>query len=269
MASTTAARAGEKFQRLVEIMARLRAADGCPWDRQQNFETIKPYLLEETYEVLDAIDAGDWPALAEELGDLLLETVFFAQMAAEQSLFGIEDALDRINEKLIRRHPHVFGDATAETPAAVKRRWDEIKAEERKDKGKGEAGLLDSVPRSLPALVEASQVASRAAAVGFDWENADQVLAKLDEELGELARARREASSEQLQDELGDLLFVLVNLARFLHVDPEQALRKTNAKFRRRFGYLEQKLAERGKTPAEASLDEMEALWQEAKRPVG
>ncbi len=265
MASTTAVRTGERFQRLVEIMARLRAPDGCPWDRQQNFETIKPYLLEETYEVLDAIDAGDWPALAEELGDLLLETVFFAQLAAEQGLFGIGDALDRINEKLIRRHPHVFGDATAETPAAVKRQWDEIKAEERRGKGKAGAGLLDSVPRSLPALVEASQVASRAAAVGFDWENADQVLEKLNEELGELNRARRQASFERLKDELGDMLFVLVNLARFLHVDPEQALRQTNAKFRRRFSYLERKLAERGKTPAEASLDEMEALWQEAK----
>jgi MazG family protein len=246
-------------------MARLRAPDGCPWDREQTFETIKPYLLEETYEVLDAIDARDWPALAEELGDLLLEAVFFAQMAAEQGLFRIDDSLDAINEKLVRRHPHVFGNGTAKTPGEVKQRWDEIKAEEKKDKKKPK-GLLASVPRSLPALVEATQLTSRAAGVGFDWQNADQVLGKLDEELKELAHARERAGREELEDELGDLLFVLVNLARFLDVDPEQALRRTNRKFRERFAHIERKLEEAGKTPAESSLDEMDALWREAKR---
>ncbi len=257
--------AADKFQRLTEIMARLRSPDGCPWDREQTFETIKPYLLEETYEVLDAIDARDWPSLTEELGDLMLEAVFFAQMATEQGLFSIEDSLDAIVQKLVRRHPHVFGNGTAKTPEQVKQRWDEIKAEEKKEKNKPK-GLLASVPRALPALVEATQLTSRAAGVGFDWRNADQVLEKLDEELKELAQARERAGRDELEDELGDLLFVLVNLARFLDVDPEQALRRTNRKFRDRFAHIERKLEEDGKTPSESSLEEMDALWREAKR---
>jgi nucleoside triphosphate diphosphatase len=251
---------GEKFERLVGIMARLRAPDGCPWDREQNFDTIKPYLLEETYEVLDAIDQRDWPGLAEELGDLMLEAVFFAQMAAEENKFRIDDSLDAVVEKLIRRHPHVFGDANAKTSDDVKRRWDEIKADEKKSKGVAEQGRLESVPRNLPALVEAQQLTSKAAAVGFDWDNAEQVLEKLEEELHELARAREGASQSEVEGEVGDLLFVLVNLARFLKVDPEQALRKTNAKFRKRFGYVESN----AKLPG-ATIQEMEALWQEAK----
>jgi nucleoside triphosphate diphosphatase len=258
--------AGEKFQQLVDIMARLRAPGGCPWDREQTFDTIKPYLLEETYEVLDAIDARNWSELAGELGDLLLQAVFFSEMAAEQKLFSVSDALEAINQKLIRRHPHVFGEETAQTAGDVRRIWGEVKAEEKKRKGAGEAGLLDSVPRALPALVEAQQLSSRAAHVGFDWPNADQVLEKLHEELAELQEARRGASQEEREGELGDLLFVLVNLARFLHVDPEQALRKTNAKFRQRFGYVERGLAAEGKSPEAATLDEMEALWQESKR---
>jgi MazG family protein len=258
--------AGDKFQRLVEIMARLRSPEGCPWDREQSFDTIKPYLLEETYEVLEAVDARDWPALAEELGDLLLEVVFLAEIASGQELFRIEDSLDRISEKLLRRHPHVFGTATADTAGEVKRRWDEIKAQEKQQKGRAEDGLLASVPRALPALVEATQLTTRAAGVGFDWQNADQVLEKLNEELAELAEARARAAPEELENELGDLLFVLVNLARFLKLDPEQALRQTNRKFRERFGYLEQKLLAQGRSLAEASIEEMEALWQEAKR---
>jgi MazG family protein len=257
--------AGEKFQRLTEIMARLRSPEGCPWDREQHFDSIKPYLLEETYEVLDAVDKRDWRALAEELGDLLLEAVFFAQMAAEEKLFGIEDSLDAINEKLVRRHPHVFGSGTAKTPGEVKLRWDEIKAEEKREKNQAPE-LLEPVPRSLPALVEATQLTSRAAGVGFDWQNADQVLEKLDEELKELAAARQGAGREELEGELGDVLFVLVNLARFLAVDPEQALRKTNRKFRERFGHIERRLKEAGKSPSEATLEEMDALWNEAKR---
>jgi tetrapyrrole methylase family protein/MazG family protein len=261
--------AGEKFQKLVEIMARLRAPGGCPWDREQTFDTIKPYLLEETYEVMHAIDSRDWPELAGELGDLLLQSVFFSQMAAEQNLFSIEDALDAINEKLIRRHPHIFGERTAGTADDVRRIWGEVKAAEKnakKQKGEQQAGLLDSVPRALPALVEAQQLTTRAAHVGFDWDSPEQVLEKLHEELAEFDTARRIAAQDELEGELGDLLFVLVNLARFVKVDPEQALRKTNAKFRLRFGYIERKLGEQGKSPEEATLAEMDALWEEAKR---
>jgi MazG family protein len=258
--------AGEKFQRLVDIMARLRGPEGCPWDREQTFDSIKPYTLEETYEVLDAIDRRDWPELAGELGDFLLQAVFYAQMASEQNLFHIEDALDAINAKLVRRHPHVFGNETARDAGDVKRIWGEVKAAEKKERREEGETLLGSVPRALPALVEAQQISSRAAHVGFDWENPEQVLKKLHEELGEFDQARRRTSQAELQDEIGDLLFVIVNLARFVKVDPEQALRGTNAKFRERFGYVERKLAERGKTPEGATLDEMEALWQEAKR---
>jgi MazG family protein len=265
--------AGEKFQQLVGIMARLRAPDGCPWDREQTFDTIKPYTLEETYEVLDAIDRRDWSELAEELGDLVLQAVFYAQMASEQNLFRIDDALDAINEKLLRRHPHVFGDESAQTAGDVKKIWSEVKAAEKKGKGKTSEGLLDSVPRTLPALVEAQQITSRAAQVGFDWETPEQVIEKLHEELAELDEARRNpsppamtGSHDEMENELGDLLFVLVNLARFLKVDPEQALRRTNAKFRQRFGFIERKLAERGKKPGESNIEEMEALWQEAKK---
>jgi len=247
-------------------MARLRAPGGCPWDREQTFDTIKPYLLEETYEVMDAIDARNWPELTGELGDLLLQSVFFAQMAAEQGLFSIEDTLDAINAKLIRRHPHVFGEQTAETAGDVKRIWGEVKAEEKKEKGEAATGLLDSVPRALPALVEAQQITSRAAHVGFDWENAGQVLDKFHEELAEFEDARRGAAQTELEGELGDMLFVLVNLARFVKVDPEQALRKTNAKFRERFAYIERKLGERGRSPEGATLAEMDELWEESKR---
>jgi MazG family protein len=257
--------AGDKFQQLVDLMARLRAPGGCPWDREQTFDSIKPYTLEETYEVLDAIDRRDWGEVAEELGDLLLQAVFYAQMAAEQGLFQIGDSLDAINQKLIRRHPHVFGEGSAETAGDVKRIWGEIKAAEKKDRGKDGAGLLDSVPRAMPALVEAQQIASRAAGVGFDWETTEQVIEKLDEELAELAEARRQASPAELENEIGDLLFVLVNLARFVKVDPEQALRKTNAKFRERFAHIERGLAGRGMKMQDASIAEMEELWQQAK----
>jgi MazG family protein len=258
--------AGQKFEKLVAIMARLRAPGGCPWDREQTFDTIKPYLLEETYEVMEAIDAGDWRELADELGDLMLQSVFFAQMASEAGHFRIEDSLDAINNKLVRRHPHIFGDSEADTAEDVKKRWDEIKAEEKKAKGEMPKLLLESIPRSLPALVEAAQISSRAARAGFDWENAEQVLDKLEEELHELAEARQQASHEEIEDEIGDLLFVLVNLARFVQVDPEQALRKSNAKFRRRFAHIERSLLSRGKTLAESNVQEMEEIWQEAKR---
>jgi MazG family protein len=242
-------------------MARLRAPGGCPWDREQNFDTIKPYLLEETYEVMDAIDARDWDGLAEELGDLLLQPVFFAQMAAEEGRFDIADSLEAINSKLIRRHPHIFAEGDAKTSADVKRRWDEIKAEEKPQAAS--KGLLDGVSRAAPALVEAQHLASRAAGVGFDWENIQQVFDKLDEEVAELHDAKTQA---EMEGELGDMLFVIVNLARFLKVDPEQSLRKTNAKFRRRFAHVEAGLKAQGKSPRNATIAEMEALWQEAKR---
>ena len=247
-------------------MARLRGPDGCPWDRGQNFDTIKPYTLEETYEVMDAIDRRAWTELADELGDLMLQAVFYAQMAAEQNLFDIETSLDAINEKLVRRHPHVFGDGQANTADEVKQRWDEIKAGEKKQRGIEHKNMLDSVPRNMPALMEAREVTSKAATVGFDWENIDQVFEKLGEEMDELAQARASGAQAEIEDEFGDLLFVLANIARFLKVDPEQALRKTNAKFRRRFAYVEDRLRERGKAPADSSIDEMEMLWQQAKQ---
>jgi len=258
--------AAEKFAQLIALMARLRGPGGCPWDREQTFDTIKPYTLEETYEVLDAIDRRDWPDLAEELGDYILQAIFYAQMAAEQGLFTIEDALEAIHQKLLRRHPHVFGAEHAANAGDVKRIWGEVKAAEKNAQGKPEESLLAGVPRALPALVEAQQISTRAAGVGFDWENPEQVLDKLDEELREFAAARRSGSRAELENELGDMLFVLVNLARFVQVDPEQALRATNAKFRQRFGYVERKLAEGGKKPADATVQEMEALWQEAKQ---
>ena len=258
--------AGEKFQRLVELMARLRAPDGCPWDREQTFDSIKPHTLEETYEVLDAIDRRHWMDLAEELGDFILQAVFYSQMASEQGLFSASDALDAINAKLVRRHPHVFGEESAASAGEVLKIWGKVKAAEKEEKKSAAAGLLENVPRAMPALVEAQQITSRAARVGFDWENAEQVLAKLHEELGEFHEARREETQERVADELGDMLFAIVNLARFVKVDPEQALRQTNAKFRQRFGYIERKLAERGRKPEDSNIEEMEALWQEAKK---
>ncbi|MEO5925955.1 MAG: nucleoside triphosphate pyrophosphohydrolase [Bryobacteraceae bacterium] len=259
MNNSTSSQAADSFSKLVEIMARLRAPDGCPWDREQTFDTIKPYLLEETYEVLQAIDDRDWKELADELGDLLLQVVFFSQMAAEAGHFNVNDAVEAINSKLIRRHPHVFGDGDAKTSAEVLKKWDEIKATE-KVRPKG---LLASIPKALPALVEGDKIARKAAGAGFDWPNIDQVFDKLKEEVDELHEARVTGTQEEIEGEVGDLLFVVVNLARFLKVDPEQALRKTNTKFRRRFAHVEDNL---GKPLKEASLEEMEALWQAAKQ---
>jgi MazG family protein len=258
------ASAGAKFERLVQIMARLRAPGGCPWDREQTFESIKRYTLEETYEVLDAIDRKDWDELRSELGDFMLQAIFYAEIAAEQKLFDIGDSLDAINEKLIRRHPHVFGEETAQTEGDVRRIWEQVKTAERSKKTEKQ-GLLAGVPRALPALVEAQQLTSRAARAGFDWSNIDEVLAKLDEERAEFAEARQRGSQDQIEDELGDLLFVLVNAARFVNVDPEQALRRSNAKFRERFAHIERRLAAQGKEVSGTPIAELEALWQEAK----
>lgn len=257
-----------QFSELVGIMQRLRGPGGCPWDRKQSFDTIKTYLLEETYEVMDAIDRRNWPALADELGDLLLQPVFFAQMASEAGYFSISDCLDAINAKLIRRHPHIFAGTVAETAEDVKKKWDEIKAQEKRERGadEEEQSVLDGVLRSLPALMEASKLSKKAAGEGFEWPDIGGVTAKLQEEAVELAEARQSLSHDEIEHEIGDMFFTLVNLARFLHIDPEQALRKTNQRFRERFGYVERTLAGKGIKTSEANLQEMEDLWQEAKR---
>lgn len=257
--------AGEKFQRLVSIMARLRAPDGCPWDREQTFDTIKPYTIEETYEVLDAIDRRDWRGLSEELGDHILQAVFYAQMAQEAGLFSIEDSLEAINEKLVRRHPHVFADGEARTSEAVLERWNEIKTDEKKERGEAPAGLLDSVLSNQPALMEAAKISKKAAGAGFGWPSIDGVLEKLREETRELEEARAACDAAEIEGEIGDLLFTVVNIARFLRVDPEQALRATNRKFRARFAHVERALNERGREFSQSNIEEMEELWQQAK----
>lgn len=257
-----------QFLELVGIMRKLRGPGGCPWDRKQSFDTLKAYLLEESYEVMDAIDRRDWPALAEELGDLLLQPVFLAQMASEEGYFTIADCLASINAKLIRRHPHIFAGEVAETAEDVKVKWDQIKAEEKALKGTAQPSRssLDEILVSLPALMEALKLSKKAASQGFEWPDISGVLEKLQEEAAELAEARNSLSQDEVEHELGDMLFTLANLARFLHVDPEQALRKTNHRFRQRFAYIETKLAERGMSPVDADLSQMEDLWQEAKR---
>lgn len=258
----------QRFSTLVEVMQRLRGPDGCPWDHKQSFDTLKGYLLEETYEVLDAIDQRDWPELAEELGDLLLQPVFIAQIASEQGLFDIGDSLEAINSKLVRRHPHVFADASAETAEDVKKRWDEIKSQEKADKGIDVQGrsILDDVLRSTPALVEALKLSKQAAAVGFEWPDVNGVLDKIREEAAELAEARDSLGAEQVEAEMGDLLFTVANLARFLHIDPEQALRKANARFRSRFRYIEERVNATGSRLEETALQELENFWQEGKQ---
>lgn len=288
---------GERFERAVEIMERLRAPGGCPWDREQTFDTIKPYTLEETYEVLEAIDNRDWPELAGELGDLLLQVLFYAEMAKEQRSFSIDDVLDRLSTKLIHRHPHVFGEVKADTSDEVKRNWEALKVEERKKRaaveGKSAAeekkSVLAGVSSAMPSLIEAHKLSSRAAQTGFDWPNIDGLFEKLHEETNELREQLKEfpapgpvpqgrgvASSgktvvpEQIQtrieEEVGDLFFVLVNVARYLSVDAESALRKTNRKFKRRFQWMEERLHESGRTADQASTEELESLWQSAKK---
>jgi nucleoside triphosphate diphosphatase len=293
---------GERFERAVQIMARLRAPGGCPWDREQTFDSIKPYTLEETYEVLEAIDNRDWPELTGELGDLLLQVLFYSEMAREAGHFSVDDVLDRLSNKLVDRHPHVFGDAKADTPAEVLRNWEALKAEEKKKRleARGEKtdassereraadqSVLAGISSRVPALLEALKLSSRAARVGFDWPEIEGLFEKLAEETAELREELKSvpidgpagkgvASSgkpqisldlhERLEDEVGDLFFVLVNIARFLALDPEQALRKANRKFKRRFQWMEEQLRASGRQPQQTSMDELEQLWQQAKR---
>ena len=300
---------GERFERAVAILERLRAPGGCPWDREQTFDSIKPYTLEETYELLEAIDNRDWAELTGELGDLLLQVVFYAQMAKEQGSFSIDDVLDRLCTKLVDRHPHVFSDVKADTSAEVLRNWEALKAEERKKKSGATRdnvaqdritepapkahddrhSVLAGVSSATPSLLEAYKLSSRAAQAGFDWPNIDGLFDKLNEETEELrqqlgeypapgprpqgrgiASSGRSSVSEavhrRLEEEVGDLLFVLVNIARYLSLDPESALRKTNRKFKRRFQWMEEQLRQSNRTPEKTSMEELESLWQQAKQ---
>jgi nucleoside triphosphate diphosphatase len=256
--------------RLIEIMAALRTPKtGCPWDLEQNFSTIAPYTLEEAYEVADAIDRGDLTDLKEELGDLLLQVVFHARMAQEQRAFDFGDVVQAINEKLIRRHPHVFGDEQSRTPEAVEGLWERIKAEEKAARGKSDqpTGALAGVPVTLPALTRALKLQQKASKVGFDWNDPRAVLHKIREEADEVEAAldAGDTAASEAAAEVGDLLFAAVNLARHLRADPEAVLRQTNQKFERRFGSIERALAAKGKLPQDATLAEMDALWDEAK----
>jgi ATP diphosphatase len=263
----------EPMARLLAVMAWLRdRRHGCPWDVEQTFRTIAPYTIEEAYEVADAIDRDDLGALKEELGDLLLQVVYHAQMAHESGAFGFADVASAIADKMVDRHPHVFGDARVATAEAQTVSWEARKAMERAAKRAGAepAGALDGVARALPALLRAEKIQKRAARVGFDWKQTGPVIDKIEEELGEL-RAELEAGDvdqARLTDELGDVLFAVANLARHCKIDPEAALRATNDKFERRFRHIERRLAEAGRKPADATLEEMEALWQEAKTRV-
>ena len=254
------------IDRLIEVMARLRdRQNGCPWDLEQNFQTIAPYTIEEAYEVADAIERTDMPGLKEELGDLLLQVVYHAQMASEDGAFDFEAVAQTIAEKMVSRHPHVFGDQKIDTAQMQTSNWEQFKAAERAAKGSG--SILDGVALALPALMRAEKLQKRAARVGFEWKQAREIFDKIEEELGEL-RSEVDGGRDpaRLTDEIGDVLFVVANLARQLKIDPEVALRHANAKFERRFGHVETRLREMGKPIEQASLDEMEDLWQEAKR---
>ena len=261
-----------RFEKLLELMARLRAPEGCPWDREQTLESLRRYLIEETYEVVDAIERKDWTDLAEELGDVQLQIVFQAQIAEENGWFTIDDVLDHINEKLVRRHPHVFGAESAETAGEVLHRWEEIKAEEKRRKGasnvaeeSGEATILGGVPQAQPAMVEARQLSKKAAKAGFEWRNHDEIVDKLREEIDELQAAEASENRGNQEEEIGDLLFLMVNVARRTGVDPELALKQANRKFRKRFGYIEQELRRKGASVEQTDVEEMEELWRQAK----
>lgn len=254
----------QEFDRLVEIVKRLRAPDGCPWDKKQTLYSLKDAIMEEAAELVDALDNKDIENIKEELGDVLLHVVFHSETASEEGLFNIEDVAKDINEKLIRRHPHVFKDEHYETAEEVKIRWDKIKEEENKNK-KIPASVLDKVPRNLPSLLQAEKLQKKASKYGFDWDNAEQVFDKLQEELNELKEAYLEQDKEHISEELGDVIFVLSRLASHLDISADESLRKVNNKFRLRFSYIEKALKNENKSLDNATKDEMEAKWQEAK----
>jgi MazG family protein len=266
------------FQDLIELMEQLRSPNGCPWDREQTYATLAPMLLEEAYEAFEAVEEareGRPHELRDELGDLLFQIIFYAQVAKERGDFSIDDVTSAIHSKMVRRHPHVFGDTSANDTATVLRNWEAMKQDERRAAGKSEreGSLLDGVSSRAPALMEAHQLSTKAARVGFDWKQLEDIFTKLEEEVGELRTAiqahsssNNEADHTRVREELGDLLFAVTNIARHLLVEPEAALKLTNRKFRRRFGYIEKQLRDRDQTLDATSLDEMEALWQEAKQ---
>ena len=245
------------------VMARLRGPEGCPWDREQTFDTIKRHTLEETYEVFDAIERRDWPALKDELGDLLLQVLFYAQMAKDAGYFDIKDVAENLTEKLLRRHPHVFGEAVAEDASAVIDTWESVKREEKQARGEKRESLLDEVPRAMPAVMEAQKIGSKAAKVGFDWPDSSGLFAKMDEEIAELMIEVEARHKENVQEEFGDLMFTAVNLARHLKVDAEGSLRAANAKFRKRFAAMER---EAGGSLEGKDIEELEELWVNAKK---
>lgn len=269
--------AGQWFERLVALQARLRAPNGCPWDREQTHATLRTYLIEEAYEVLDAMNSGDDAKFANEMGDLLLQVVFHSQIAAEEGRFTVADVIREVHEKMVRRHPHVFGDKRANDAGEVLRNWEQIKAQERQGaakpqrNGAAKAGqnpksLLDGVPRGLPATMEGLQLARKASRAGFDWVDAEGVFEKLREESAELRRVSERKDAVRTEEEMGDLLFAAVNLARFLQVDPEIALKSANAKFARRFRDMERLSADQGQRFMEVPRAEKEKLWEAAKR---
>jgi tetrapyrrole methylase family protein/MazG family protein len=265
-------RAGKLFEELVALQAHLRSPQGCPWDREQTHHSLRTFLLEETYEVLDALDTEEGARLASELGDLLLQIVFHARLAEEAGQFDIGDVIERIHAKMVRRHPHVFGDVKAKTSAQVLKNWEQLKAEERRAqcdaaalRTEVESSVLDGVPRSLPALLEAYQLTRRASHVGFDWDDIEGLLEKIKEETAELRKALGKSGCASLEEEVGDLLFVAVNVARFLGVDPEVAVKKANRKFSGRFREMEQQAARAGQRLADVPKDQLEALWEASK----
>ncbi len=257
--------AGETFQRLVDIMQRLRGPGGCLWDREQTIQSLRGFVLEETYEVLDAIDRDDHDALRGEIGDLLFEGVFLAQIEADAGRYTVADSLEAIAAKLIRRHPHIFGTAAGvDTPDKVVEQWEQIKSREQEDAGQTRA-LLSRVPRAMPALLRAHEIGTRVAAVGFDWATSGDVIAKIEEEVVELRAAVTHESSARAEEEMGDLLFAIANLARKLGIEPESALRKANEKFSARFGELERRFEKQGRSVHDATLKEMEEVWEAVK----